>query len=289
MSAEDEILQAKDSPEGMASLRPDEYEDVLMSLIAAWVGGARMAPLPVVACGMLGAKQGWQEMPYHAIPCAPLSGSHSQPIDTKNSNILVTIVAGLSQTSPADVMRGEETQVAGFLHRHPSFSGVVCLPGTHAKWVEITRDQKVGKFQTYMTGELFSLISKQSVLRHCVADNGMDESAFLSGVTESMQQPTAWLPALFHLRAASLLDGMLPGPAYSRLSGLLIGTELLASESYWGDQEVVLIGAEALSELYRLALQSSPRVAAKSITIVDSEAMTLAGLTAAYKQLKVNL
>ena len=31
------------------------------------------------------------------------------------------------QASPSDVMRGEETQIAGYLSKKPNFDGVICL------------------------------------------------------------------------------------------------------------------------------------------------------------------
>lgn len=64
-------------------------------------------------------------------------------------------------------MRGEETQIAGLLVRNPTYSGAVCLPGTHSKWVRV-KDGEVGDFTTFMTGEMFEVISTQTVLRHSV-------------------------------------------------------------------------------------------------------------------------
>jgi hypothetical protein len=81
--------------------------------------------------------------------------------------------------NPPDVMRGEETQIAGFLAAAPGFDGVLCLPGTHAKWVQISAEEVVS-FRTFMTGEMFDLLSAQSVLRHSIA-GGSDDAAPLRG------------------------------------------------------------------------------------------------------------
>ena len=56
-------------------------------------------------------------------------------------------------------MRGEETQIAGFLSEFPGFDGVVCLPGTHTKWVHLSAGEIVS-FRTFMTGELFGLLQR---------------------------------------------------------------------------------------------------------------------------------
>ena len=71
-------------------------------------------------------------------------------------------------------MRGEETQIAGFLNETPNFNGSICLPGTHSKWVEI-RNNNIIKFKTFMTGELFEIISKNSVLIHSVEAEKIDK------------------------------------------------------------------------------------------------------------------
>lgn len=64
-------------------------------------------------------------------------------------------------------MRGEKTQIAGFLAARPDFDGVLCLPDTHSKWVRISAGE-ICHFQTLMTGEMFDLLARYSVLRHSV-------------------------------------------------------------------------------------------------------------------------
>ncbi len=67
--------------------------------------------------------------------------------------------AGL--TGAPDVMRGEETQVLGWLAQHPDRQQgrhLVCHPGTHAKWV-VVEDGRIVRFVTAMTGEMFAVLS----------------------------------------------------------------------------------------------------------------------------------
>src|SRR5439155_22401473 len=80
------------------------------------------------------------------------------------------ILPGVCQrlTGAEDVMRGEETQLLGLGTLWPGFSGVVCLPGTHSKWVQLT-GRRVERFATAMTGELFEVLRTHSVLRHSFA------------------------------------------------------------------------------------------------------------------------
>lgn len=265
------VLDQASSPEGMGSLTPDQFEGALLRLIAPWLG---TAPLRVIACGMVGARQGWREAPYRAVPCLPTGGLMTIP--TQDQRIIVQIVPGLSQAKPADVMRGEETQIAGVIALNPHFDGVICLPGTHSKWAHVSAGEVVS-FQTFMTGEMFALLSKQSVLRHGMVDGRMETAAFDEGVAEGIARPERLMARLFSLRAEGLLNGLGGDSAFSRLSGLLIGAELAAAKPYWLGQSVRLVGAPNLAANYARALQSQ----AVTAQILDDTACSIAGLTAA--------
>ena len=269
------VLGHTASDRGMGGLQPSAFEAALLDGIGAWLDG----PTRIVACGMVGARQGWVEAPYHAVPTAPLPGSFARP-QTNDPRLDVHIIAGLSQDRPADVMRGEETQIAGFIAQNPKFDGILCLPGTHTKWAHISAEEVVS-FQTFMTGEIFALLADASVLRHSVSGEGWDDAAFSSAVSDTLSDPQKLAARLFNLRAEGLLHDMANATARARLSGLLIGAELSAARPYWLGQEVALIGAEALARAYAQALQTQGITA----TIADATSMTLAGLTAARAQL----
>lgn len=265
------VLDQATSPDGMGSLTPDQFEGALLRLIDPWLG---TAPLRVIACGMVGARQGWREAPYRAVPCLPTGGLMTIP--TQDQRIVVQIVPGLSQSKPADVMRGEETQIAGVIALNPRFDGVICLPGTHSKWAHVSAGEVVS-FQTFMTGEMFALLSKQSVLRHGMAGAVMETAAFDEGVAEGIARPERLMARLFSLRAEGLLNGLGADRAFSRLSGLLIGAELAAAKPYWLGQEVRLVGAPNLAANYARALH----VQGVTAKILDDTACSIAGLTAA--------
>lgn len=281
MTASGDILQRAASDKGMGSLSPDQFEAALLEQIEPWLRDDAL--MPVLACGMVGARQGWCEAPYTQVPCTPLAADQMVKPAVKDARIAVHIIPGLCQQGPADVMRGEETQIAGFMAEHPHFVGVLCLPGTHCKWADL-RDGKVLRFHTYMTGELFALLSQQSVLRHGMqqdAAQGMDEAVFLQAVNEAFQQPQQLSSALFGLRAAGLLQGLGAAAARARLSGLLIGNELAAAAPLWQGHAVSIIGDQGLSALYAKALQAQ----GIPVATVSAEQITLNGLRAAWQQL----
>ncbi len=270
------ILAHASSDEGMASLDRSGFEPALLRLVDPWL----TAPCTdVIACGMVGSRQGWFEAPYRATPCSPVESSSLVTAPTVDSRIRVRLVPGLKQMRQPDVMRGEETQIAGVLALDPGFDGVICLPGTHSKWVHISAGEVVS-FQTFMTGELFALLSTQSVLRHGMIGDGWDDTAFDTALSDALSRPERIAAKLFSLRAEGLIGTLSAEAARARLSGLLIGTELAAAKPFWLGQNVAIVGSPILARSYARALVtqgSAPR-------LIDATQATLAGLDAARKR-----
>jgi 2-dehydro-3-deoxygalactonokinase len=267
------IVHEASSPQGMAKLTREEFEPALLALIGNWLPAGRKTL--VVACGMVGARQGWIEVPYNEAPCPPASAQSARAPQTKDARLDVWIIAGVMQREPADVMRGEETQIAGLLQRSPGFEGVICMPGTHTKWVRV-KGGKIVEFKSCMTGEVFGLLAGQSVLRFSVGGDGWDEREYDSAVRNALAQPEGFAGALFSIRASSLIAGLTPAAANARLSGLTIGTELAATQAYWSN-DVSIIDNGRQAALYAAAL----KIAGASATLLPAQDVTLAGLRAA--------
>lgn len=271
------LLDTRSSEQGMNAVPQGGFETALLDLIDPWLATPRT---PAICCGMVGARQGWVEAPYRLVPCAPQAAIlHQAP--TTDPRLDAYIAPGLSQTAPPDVMRGEETQIAGFLALNEGWDGVLCLPGTHTKWVHISAGEVVS-FQTCMTGEMFALLAGHSVLRHSVQSETMDQAAFLEAVSDAMSKPETLAARLFRIRAADLLQGTAPQAARAHLSGLLIGAELAAARAYWLGQQVAVIGDSALTGLYVAALEAQGAPAGQA----RADVMTRAGLYAAYQSLE---
>ena len=190
------------------------------------------------------------------------------------------IIPGLSQAEHPDVMRGEETQIAGFLASFPKFDGVLCLPGTHAKWARISAEEVVS-FQTCMTGELFQLLAEKSVLRHSIGAAGEDPDAFAEAVSDTISRPEKLAQRLFGLRAENVLNGLSTTTARARLSGYLIGAELASTKPYWLGQEVAIAGNPALASAYAAALKTQGVQAQTH----DAGPLTRAGLARVHASL----
>ena len=276
------VLCAASSAQGMSKLARTEFEPALLELVESWL--PQTGATIVIACGMVGARQGWVEAPYQAAPCAPLVVDRIVYPTTRDRRFKVAILPGVSQAKPhSDVMRGEETQIAGFLSDRPAFEGVVCLPGTHTKWVRIGAG-KVMRFQTFMTGELFDLLRFNSVLRHSLDGTSWDQNAFNKEVISAFTNPQSLAARLFGIRADALLSGLPPSEANARLSGSLIGAELAAAREWFEQQEIVIIGNGVQADVYTKALG----ILGKSLIMIDAADVTLAGLKSAFLKIREN-
>jgi 2-dehydro-3-deoxygalactonokinase len=279
MSADGTPLVESRSGEGMQHCAGTGFEPVLRAHLAKL--GASDA-LPVLICGMAGARQGWMEAPYLRTPTL-LQALHEGAVRVRAAGD-IRILPGVAQADPQrpDVMRGEETQLLGVTEA--GFTGLACMPGTHSKWVQVDDGRIVG-FTTCMTGELFAVLSRNSILAHAVdadAAPAVDGAAFGAGLAAALAEPDELTAALFRLRAAQLLGFEQRADGASRLSGLLIGVEVAAALRRHGRQAPVrLIASGGLGRLYEAALAH----AGFEVTVLDAEQASRLGLSKAAIQL----
>jgi 2-dehydro-3-deoxygalactonokinase len=278
LDSDGQVIAEASSDKGMARLDRTGFEPALLELVDGWLRHDRQTP--VIACGMVGARQGWVEVPYRHAPCQPVLFDVIGSPATHDPRLRVIILAGIKQLEPADVMRGEETQIAGILLGEPRFEGVLCLPGTHTKWVRISAGEIV-HFTTFMTGELFNLLSLHSVLRHSLDGAGWNAVEFTSIIRSVIAEPASFTARLFSVRAETLVWGLDAATANARLSGLLIGAELVAAKTCWLEQDVTIVGNGVQSERYAEGL----RTLGRSPRVLDATDVTLAGLKSAYLQI----
>ncbi|MBA4796776.1 MAG: 2-dehydro-3-deoxygalactonokinase [Rhizobiales bacterium] len=248
------VLGERQSPEGMGSLDKTAYPAVLEGHLSAL--GAP-SDLPVVVAGMAGARTGWREAPY-VETAAPLVGLFQHAVQPEGVSRPVYILPGVCQREGGayDVMRGEETQLAGALEQGLD-NALFCLPGTHSKWA-LVEDGQVRRFSTVMTGELFNLISRQSILRLSVPEDGdaeADPEIFDAAVAQALEPGFALTSVLFSIRAEGLLAPDAKINPAARLSGLLIGAEIAAiRDDLQRYGKAYLIGTGKLTRLYARAI-----------------------------------
>lgn len=272
ISAAGETRAESRGPEGMLHCVGAGFAPVLRAHLAR-LGAPDGAP--VLICGMAGARQGWAEAPYLKTPTR-LDALHESAIRVDAPGD-IRILPGIAQAERdrPDVMRGEETQLLGVTE--PGFTGLVCIPGTHSKWVRIEAGRIV-EFSTYMTGELFAVIAQHSILAHAVEPAGpvaADSAPFQAGLATALAAPRALTASLFRLRAAQLLGFEPRADGAARLSGLLIGAELADAMHRHGPlRSLRLLGSGDLGRLYAAALAAQ----GCEVTAIDAEQASRRGL-----------
>jgi 2-dehydro-3-deoxygalactonokinase len=253
-----------------SSARGDLYRTVLsegLEQLQATVGHAALSA-PVLISGMASSSIGWQELPYAPVPFS-IKGENliwkELDLGGRNTNPRRVVLVSGARTE-SDVMRGEETQALGVFRlpiaKQFADRSVLVLPGTHSKHLQVLTGRIVD-FRTFMTGELFEMLPKHSILRHSVnADGPMSDilegkslEAFRAGVDQSRTLP---LPAsLFRVRTRQLLWGHPAEANRAFLSGLLIGSELgYLVQGEWSDQPILVGAGAALNAPYQWAFEA---------------------------------
>jgi 2-dehydro-3-deoxygalactonokinase len=279
-----DVMFSRASDQGMSKLTPDAYPGVLGALLTGNFP-TKGPKIDVLICGMAGARQGWMEAPYLNAPVdlGTLADRAVVPA-LRDTRLSARILPGICQrvAGQEDVMRGEETQLLGLGTLWPAFSGVVCMPGTHTKWVRLF-GRRVERFTTAMTGELFEVLRTHSILRHSFAgpiDGPHRDDGFRAGVACGTEAPQKLPAMLFKVRAGSLLSGRTSDWCAGFLSGLLIGSEIGAQRDWIGETEIAIVGDVELAALYARGIST---VGAQA-RIVDGVEATLAGLKAVRLQ-----
>jgi 2-dehydro-3-deoxygalactonokinase len=253
MDGDGVILARTASGDGLLSVRDGGFEAVLERAIGTFDASRR---LPVIASGMVTSRSGWVETAY--LPC-PAGAAELATALTRFATAggrTIALVTGLSfrhADGAPDVMRGEETQIAGL-----GFDGtwLAVMPGTHSKWVRV-EEGRITAFRTAMTGDAFAALRDHTVLKLTTADRASVPKAFAAGVALGAAEGGAGLLGkLFRQRAGSLLGDFPAAETAERLSGLLIGTEIAEARHVAADigGPVVIVGGEALAARYAAAL-----------------------------------
>jgi 2-dehydro-3-deoxygalactonokinase len=180
----------------------------------------------------------------------------------------VHIVPGVIQRSRLpNVMRGEETQVLGVLQTLPDEAGadlLIGLPGSHSKWVEVA-DGCIVHFDTFMTGEVFAVLSEHSILGRTQQRGGRSMTKRLTAACRWRCRRTAKpvCSTMFSARTLGLTGELSATAQPDYLSGLLIGHELSALASVLRHRRnsvhlpsIILIGNAQLCARYSRALDA---------------------------------
>ncbi len=254
------IIDRVTSDAGILSVADGDFAAVLRHEIGHWLDDTDTAP--VLACGMIGSRQGWHEIPYVELPAdIGLLAQNLEPV-APSDGPPIHFVPGLTARDVdgvPDVMRGEETQISGAIDPDAEWQ-LFILPGTHSKWA-IARDCRIEAFATFMTGEVFAVLSRHSILGRLMDGDANNAEAFGRGVDRALAHPDdgpGLLHRLFGARSLPLFGDLPETGVASYLSGLLIGSEIVEALKHPAFQDAdsppTIIGRDDLTDLYARGL-----------------------------------
>lgn len=262
LDARGQALETRSAPGGVMAVKDGQFAQALLALCADWLA---QTTCPLMASGMIGSRQGWREAPYLDAPTSLTQAARqliTVPVMLPDGQAerLLHIAPGLRCLDSAgefDVMRGEETQIWGA--DLPADSCCV-LPGTHSKWAWLGEDGTIRRFKTFMTGELYGLLTQHSILGRLMVlgagPGALQQEALVAGVRLGLRGHAELPHTLFAARTAGLMGRVAPEALPDFLSGILLGAEIggatAAAEPL---QHLTLIGDEALCQRYALALE----------------------------------
>ncbi|KQP38773.1 2-dehydro-3-deoxygalactonokinase [Pseudorhodoferax sp. Leaf274] len=250
IAADGRVLEQRAFPRGILSVPAGGFEAVLDEAFGDW----RAQGVRCLVSGMAGSRQGWTEAPYCPCPAgfAELA-AHLAWVPGARSPVAIVPGLSMDQGGLPDVMRGEEVQIFGAMQLCGESAGVFVLPGTHSKWAQAETGCVTG-FRSFMTGEVYALLSQHSILARTLnAEAPFDEAAFVQGVARA-RDAGGLLHHAFGARALTLFGQLDADRLASYLSGLVIGAELHGAAPAPGTP-VVLIGSDLLTARYALALE----------------------------------
>ena len=264
------VIERRSYPTGILKVREGKFAETLQEQVGDWIAKGERR---VLLCGMVGSRQGWAEAHYLRCPVKidDLADAVVKVSFAGAEALLIPGVIAEDSNGVPEVMRGEETEAMGIVEDCDG-CGLVCLPGTHTKWIEL-RDRSIVSFLTFMTGDAFAALRKHTILSRLMnSDAAMDEGSFFRGVARSADAG-GLLHHLFSVRTLALTGTLNEDTTASYLSGLLIGHEVRAVMP--AAAHVHLVGAVQLCNLYERAI-----VACGGTATLEDEDAAARGLAA---------
>ncbi len=269
---------------GVSQLAREGFENAFFDLVADWLHDESPNESPIVLAGVIGSTLGWWNVGYIQCPVAPGDAGLGEGFTARGRPI--HIVRGLACNNvfgEPDLLRGEETEIAGWLAMCPEARDgerLVCVPGTHAKWVRLA-DGKAVDFLTSVAGEVFAGLRANGVqvTRDIEPPEELD-AAFLDGVRAAARGDASLMHQLFSVRARRVVGEDDDAAAIQRMSGLIVGTDVTAALDRlgsWGrGAPVTVIGAPGVARRYAAALRETDTPS----DVVDAETAAATGLWA---------
>jgi 2-dehydro-3-deoxygalactonokinase len=238
--------------------------------------------LTLVLSGMASSSIGFIDLPYASMPFSVNGEGMVTALISANQEFDHDVLLISGSKTDDDVMRGEETQLTGCVKPDQLVKNELFIfPGTHSKHILVKDNQAVG-VKTFITGEVFSLLAQNSILKNSVEAGSFDAEAFKRGLIDSATGNLLHL--IFKVRTNGLFGICGKNENYHYLSGLLIGSEI---------RDMVSIDVEAINlvcgDELRLPYQTALNELAtdKKLSIFSPDQAVVRGQLIIAKQLKI--
>ncbi len=286
----------RDSERGNSPNYLRERLDALIAEVSqvARASGLTTMPAYAVGAGMLTSRQGLLEIAHLAAPVGEEDlARHMQCYHPRLFGQIQLILApgvrtgslspDLATTLRSDVMRGEETLVAGLLAAgRIQANGALLNLGSHWKWIWVDDKRRIARSRTALTGELIHVTQSHTLLASALPKDKpvtLHEEWLERGSLVARESGLS--RALFCVR---LLDQAGQGTPEERLSflyGAFLEMELLAlsqDESLRDVDSICLTGPPALAGAWKRRLEQMNRKV-QVIQEVDRDRAYLEGLS----------
>lgn len=286
LDASGQLLDSKRFEAGIGKIKRVDIEKIVADLSEQWPSEC------FFASGMIGSNLGWESAPYVQCP-ATITDISKNLLSVKIGGASGYIVPGLSCTSffeSAEMLRGEEMEIFGWLANADERDSkqLICLPGTHTKWV-VSEERQVHHFCTHMTSEMYDCLAKNSVLGNQLSTCQHHSAAFLKGIREGASKGVGLSRLLFGVRAKHIFQQLSLNESPSYCRGILIGAELKDVFDAYKPKKlksnIPVIGNSTLSHLYVSAIKSLGYGA----QYVTSQDALRCGYTAIFKANRGNI
>jgi len=251
LTATGQVLATADEADWRARVAAEGHGAVYAALRDA-LGVAET--VPALLAGAVGGGRGWVDAGYVDCPAGPVEVSEALVAVAGAPGAWIVPGVRLDTVRGCDLMRGEESRLAGLLESVPGArdgmrDGVVCLPGHHSKWVRLS-DGRIQTLATHLTGEMLQLAHRQGTPGRSMRGEAHQPQAFQAGIDASAR-PGGLLQHLFGARALPRTGRLLERDVYTWTMGLLIGHECRAMRAHWREASaVVVVGEPTLTARY---------------------------------------
>ena len=238
------------------------FANFLHAQIADWLDKYPQAS--IILCGAIGSREGWIDTGYVAVPAGledfatalnAVPPEYLHDLTGRDVSILPGLT--ISHGDRHDVIRSEEIKALGAISLLGQSNGLLCIPGTHCKWLEIKNSQ-ITDFHTVLTGEFFNLISESgSFARLFNPGEEINMASFDQGVALSRKGANI-LSDIWQVRAQKIRNPNPPGDMRGFLSGILIGHEIRQmSKTFPAYHNIILLSDPGQrQDCYKRALET---------------------------------